>query len=126
MSNIVELPEQCLEITPGYVWELSLDIKFNKERIEDIDLWDIESIMWGKNEKLIVLNKGNGISIKNHELEDGSIIKLVSIRLTEEQTLLLKKYTKPNFSLNIKAPEDDYITYFVGYISFSRFPPKCL
>lgn len=126
MSDIIEIPSQCLEVTPGYVWELSLDILFENERLEDLNSWNLESVIWGKNEKIITLSKDNGLYIQNEILEDDSIIQVVTIKLTEEQTLLLKRYPKPNFSLTLTEPDSDNHVYFVGTMVFSKYPPKCL
>ncbi len=126
MNNIIEIPSQCLEVTPGYSWELSLDVLFEGDRIEDIDLWDLEVVIWGRNDKLFTLIKGNGLFIENETLDDDSIIKVITIKLTEEQTLSLKSYPKPNFSLTIREPNEGATIYFVGTYVFSKYPPKCL
>lgn len=121
------LPASVTTITPGYAWELVLDVQFAGERPDDWPDWGIRMHIWHDTAALrLTLEQGAGISIEPVELAQGLTAPVPVIRLTAAQTEALRPSGLVHYVIDLTAPGGEPEDYLAGTITRIYAPPASM
>lgn len=125
MAQRASLPEASTTITPGYSWELILDVLFDNVRPDDWGLWGVRMLVWSE---LVgaKMEPGSGVTFEPQTglLNAGGPVVVPVIRMTGAQTELFRNAPTINYILDLKPPEGEEIPYLGGSMRLAPTPPR--
>lgn len=118
-------PAAIMTVSPGYPWQLVLDVKFDGERPTDWPLWRIRMHVWADDFVGFSITTGHGISIEPVTLPgEQASVEIPVIRMTGAQTESLRLLkSAPLYTIDLQPPGGEVEDYFAGNISRSFSPP---
>ena len=124
MSYRAALPQEAATITPGYSWQIILDVLFDGERPQDWQFWDVRMHVWSDDFRF-TLSPGAGVSFEPvDDLEGETFPRIVPVlTMTEAQTNLARGTKPTHYLIDFKAPGGLREDYFAGPLSRIFAPP---
>jgi hypothetical protein len=125
MTYRAALPQEAATITPGYSWQIVLDVLFDGERPQDWEMWEIRMHVW-TDEVSFKLTPGDGVSFEPIEDLEGETFPriLPVITMTAQQTEVLRGAKPAHYVIDFKAPGGERDDYFAGPLSRVFAPPS--
>jgi len=114
-------PAEIMTVSPGYPWQLFLDVKFDGTRPADWSLWQVRMHVWADGFAGFSLVPGQGVSFESLA-QGGATIPV--IRMSGAQTESLRNLAGPIFyTIDLQPPDGEVEDYFAGNISRTFSPP---
>jgi hypothetical protein len=124
MAQRAALPQAAVTITPGYSWQLDLDIAFDGERPDDWDQWVVRMHVYSETVRF-TLKPGDGVTFEAvPDLPNASApVVIPIIRMSAARTESLRDAKLIHYTIDLKAPGDEAEDYFAGSLSRVPGPP---